>query len=100
MAFLEDMVKGSWGAALVGVGVALAAPTVLPAVGSALRPLLKSAVKGGVFLYDAVKESVAEAGEQLNDMVAEVRAEMEEEAEVAAASSSRRRTRARKEAES
>ena len=79
MGLFEDALKGSWSAALVGVGVALVAPTVLPAVGAALRPLAKSAIKGGVMLYDSVKETIAEAGEQVNDMVAEVRAEVEEE---------------------
>ncbi|MDN5940697.1 MAG: DUF5132 domain-containing protein [Nitrospira sp.] len=78
MSILEDVLKGSWGTALVGVGIALVAPTVLPAVGAAIRPLLKEAIKGGLLLYDTVKESVAEAGEQVNDMVAEVRAEAEE----------------------
>ncbi len=81
MAILEDVWKGSWGVVLVGVGVALIAPTVLPAVGAAIRPLAKSAIKGGVLLYDTVKESIAEAGEQVNDMVAEVRAEMEQDKE-------------------
>jgi hypothetical protein len=41
-----------------------------------LRPLAKSLVKGGVTLYDAAKEGMAEAGEQLGDLVAETRAEM------------------------
>jgi hypothetical protein len=95
MALFEDALKGSWGAALVGVGVALVAPTVLPAVGAALRPLAKSAIKGGVMLYDTVKESIAEAGEQVNDMVAEVRAEVEEESEDEEGTS-RRRARSRK----
>jgi hypothetical protein len=95
MALLEDVFKGTWGVALVGVGVALVAPTVLPAVGAALRPLAKTAIKGGVILYDTVKETIAEAGEQVNDMVAEVRAEAEEESEDIA-ESPRRRTRSRK----
>ena len=98
MALFEDVLKGSWGAALVGVGVALVAPTVLPAVGAALRPLAKSAIKGGVMLYDTVKESIAEAGEQVTDMVAEVRAEVEEESEESEGEqgTTRRRTRSRK----
>lgn len=97
MAGLEDVLKGSWGAALVGVGVALVAPTVLPAVGAAIRPLAKSVIKGGVFLYDTVKESVAEAGEQVNDMVAEVRAETEQAEEVdESPATPRRRSRAKK----
>ena len=95
---LEDVLKGSWGAALVGVGVALVAPTVLPAVGAAIRPLAKSVIKGGVLLYDTVKESIAEAGEQVNDMVAEVRAEVDEEVAEAEETSEapRRRSRAKK----
>ena len=98
MAGLEDVLKGSWGAALVGVGVALVAPTVLPAVGAAIRPLAKSVIKGGVLLYDTVKESIAEAGEQVNDMVAEVRAEVDEEVAEAKETSEapRRRSRAKK----
>jgi predicted tellurium resistance membrane protein TerC len=95
MALFEDVLKGSWGVALVGVGVALVAPTVLPAVGAVLRPLAKSAIKGGVMLYDTVKETIAEAGEQVTDMVAEVRAEVEEEGEETE-ETSRRRTRSRK----
>lgn len=95
MALFEDVLKGSWGAALVGVGVALVAPTVLPAVGAAIRPLAKSAIKGGVLLYDTVKESIAEAGEQVNDMVAEVRAEVEEEGE-GTTETPKRRARSRK----
>lgn len=96
MAIFEDMLKGSWGAALVGVGVALVAPTVLPAVGAALRPVAKSAIKGGMLLYDSAKEAIAEASEQVNDMVAEVQAEVEEEAEEPAAEPTKKRTRARK----
>ena len=95
MALFEDVLKGSWGAALVGVGVALVAPTVLPAVGAAIRPLAKSAIKGGVLLYDTLKESIAEAGEQVNDMVAEVRAEVEEEGD-GTTEAPKRRARSRK----
>jgi len=99
MSMLEDVLKGPWGAALVGVGVALVAPTVLPALGTAFRPLAKSAIKSGIMLYDSAKEAIAEASEQMNDMVAEVRAEVEGEAEEATAHTPKRKARARKEAE-
>jgi hypothetical protein len=99
MSMIEDMLKGSWGAALVGVGVAIVAPTVLPAVGTAFRPLAKSAIKSGILLYNGVKEAIAEAGEQMNDMVAEVQAEVEEEADGAAVETPKRKPRARKETE-
>lgn len=90
MGMFEDLLKGSWGTALVGIGVALVAPTVLPAVGEALRPLAKSLIKGGVMLYDTAKEAIAEAGEQVNDMVEEARAEVEEESEDKEATPSRK----------
>jgi Protein of unknown function (DUF5132) len=97
MGLFEDALKGSWGAALVGVGVAWVAPTVLPAVGAALRPLAKGAITGGVMLYDTVKETIAEAGEQVSDMVGEVRAEVDEES--GDTDTSRRRTRSRRTSE-
>lgn len=77
MGMLEDLGKGNMTTVMVGLGVAMVAPTVLPALASGLRPLAKAVVKGGVTLYDAAKEGVAEAGEQVNDLVAEARAEME-----------------------
>ncbi len=76
-------------AALVGIGVALIepelipglligagaflAPKLLPALGNALRPAVKGLVKAGM----AVRETVAEAGEHFEDIVAEARAESE-----------------------
>ncbi|HKT34671.1 MAG TPA: DUF5132 domain-containing protein [Nitrospira sp.] len=76
MALFEDLTKGSLSTVLLGLGVAIAAPSILPNLASGLRPLAKTLVKGGVTLYDAAKEGVAEAGEQFNDLVAETRAEM------------------------
>jgi hypothetical protein len=78
MAFIEDISKGSVATILVGIGVAVVAPTILPALASGLRPLAKAVIKGGVIIYDAVKETVAEAGEQLSDLVAEAKAELAE----------------------
>lgn len=60
---------------LVGMGITLAAPVVLPVLACALRPLAKSAIKGGLVLGDKVKEITAEAREQMCDLVAEVKAE-------------------------
>ncbi len=78
-------------AALVGVGVAilepefipgmligagaLLAPKILPGLGNLLRPMVKGVVKAGYAATMAVRESVAEAGENVQDMVAEARAE-------------------------
>ncbi len=79
MAIFEDLTKGPV-PVLLGLGVAMAAPNVIPALASGLRPLAKALVKGGLTLFDAAKEGVAEAGEQLNDLVAETRAEMAQSA--------------------
>jgi len=75
MAVLKDMSKGWIPGIMVGVGVTLAAPVILPALGAALRPLAKSAIKGGIALGDRIKEVTAEAREQFCDLVAEVKAE-------------------------
>ncbi len=75
MASLDDLFSG-WGTTvLIGVGVALAAPALLPVVGAVARPVVKGLVKGGLYLADTLQEVVAESGEQLSDLVAEVKAE-------------------------
>ena len=103
MNIFEDLTKGPV-PVLLGLSVAMAAPNIFPALASGLRPLAKALVKGGLTLYDAAKEGFAEAGEQLNDFVAETRAEMaqngkhsangsEEEYAVTSSRPRRRRTR-------
>lgn len=51
-----------------------------------MRPLANAVIKGGITLYDRGAEMVAEAGEQLSDLVAEVRSELNATAAAAAAS--------------
>jgi hypothetical protein len=75
MALLDDMLKGGLPGVLVGVGVALAAPVLLPAAAAGVRPLAKALIKGGFVVATTVREVVAEAGEQLSDLVAEVQEE-------------------------
>jgi hypothetical protein len=87
MALWDDALKGSFPTILVGIGVALAAPILLPAAAAGLRPLTKTMIKGGLYVADSVKELMAEAGEQLSDMIAEVRAEQAAEAAAASAAS-------------
>src|SRR3712207_1642675 len=78
MGLIEDITKSWFGSAIVGVEVVLVAPAVLQALGSGARPLAKAAVRDGLFMYDRAKETIAETGEQLSDIVAEVRAEIED----------------------
>lgn len=62
----------------MAIGVAaILAPRILPSIGFALRPLVKTAVKVGYSATVSARELVAEAGEQVQDLVAEVRAEEE-----------------------
>ncbi len=75
MGLFEDGLKGSTGSILVILGVALAAPIVLPAVASVSRPLAKTLIRGYLALADTVKEFAAEAQEQVSDLMAEVKAE-------------------------
>jgi hypothetical protein len=79
----------------VAIGVAAAmAPRVIPSLGYVVRPLLKTAVRAGYATVNATREIAAEAGEQVQDMVAEVRAEQEGRAE--AGHSPRRATKTRR----
>jgi len=85
MALLDEGLGGWIPTALIGVGVALAAPILLPAAASGLRPLAKTVIKGYLAVADSVKEVAAEAGEQLSDLVAEAQAERTAQAAAATA---------------
>jgi hypothetical protein len=68
----------------MAIGVAaVMAPRVLPGLGALVRPLVKTAVRAGYATALTTRELVAEAGEQVQDMVAEARAEQESEAQTA-----------------
>ena len=49
---------------------------ILSGIGSALRPLAKELIKGGMYLYDSLAEVASEAGEQFKDLVAEAKADL------------------------
>lgn len=68
----------------IGIGAALLAPVVLPILAAVAKPLTKSAMKGGILLYQKGKEACAEAGELFEDLTAEVKAELAEEQAMAA----------------
>ncbi|HEV8712728.1 MAG TPA: DUF5132 domain-containing protein [Candidatus Binatia bacterium] len=90
MALLDDVFSG-WGTTvLIGVGVALAAPVLLPAAGAIVRPVAKELIKGGLFVVDSVRELLAEGQEQLSDLTAEARAEYTADTSTRAARTGRR----------
>ena len=75
MALWEDVTLGSVvSTSLIGIGLVIAAPLLLPAVGALVAPVAREVFKGGVRLYDAGAHVVTTMGEQLSDLVAEVRA--------------------------
>jgi hypothetical protein len=77
MAVSDNGLKGAVPSILVVLGVVLAAPIVLPAVAAVSRPLAKTLIRGYLTLADMAKEFSAGAGEQISDLVAEVKAERE-----------------------
>lgn len=63
----------------VGIGTALLAPIVIPALTQVGKPLAKTAIKQGIFLYEKSKEAMAEMTEVFEDLVAEAKAEIAQE---------------------
>ncbi len=76
MAGIDDLFKGNIVAAVaIGVGAVILAPVVARAA----KPLAKAAIKGGIIVFEKGKETFSEVGEVVEDLVAEVKAEMAEE---------------------
>jgi hypothetical protein len=82
MALLEDAFKGGgiMMALAAGVGAALVAPVVIPA----LRPIAKSILKAGLIAYDQGRVALAELNEQTGDILAEARDELSQTGKSAA----------------
>lgn len=59
---------------LLGVA-AMLIPNLLPRLGNGIRPIVKGAVRAGYSVAERTKETVAEASEHFQDIVAEVRSE-------------------------
>lgn len=79
MALLDNGLKGNILAGLaIGIGASILAPVVIPVIASVAKPLAKAAIKGGIMLYEKGREVAAEAGEVVEDLVAEAKAEMAE----------------------
>ncbi|WP_442756268.1 DUF5132 domain-containing protein [Methylocystis sp. JAN1] len=79
MALLEDVVKlEGAGPVVLGIGALMLAPSLLPAVGRVLRPVVKGVIKTGMTIYDETYASVREA---TTDLIEEARAELRHEAQ-------------------
>ncbi len=78
MASVDDLLKGNIVTSLaVGVGVAILAPVIVPVLSSIGKPLAKSVIKSGILMYEKGRETFAELGEVLDDLIAEAKAELE-----------------------
>lgn len=72
-----DLLKSNMAVGLTAaVAATVLAPVLVPLLTAAGRPLAKSLIKGGVLLYEKGREAVAESGEIIEDLIAEVHAEM------------------------
>ena len=67
-----------WTGVAIGVGL-LAAPVVLPMVAAAVRPVAKALLKSGYLLYEKGREMVEEVSEMSEDLMAEVKSEVQAE---------------------
>jgi hypothetical protein len=84
MALFEDISFGSPSGLLIGLGLLVAAPALVPVVGTVVRPVLKLAIWSGITAFTTAAELVATTGETLSDLVAEVRDELTPVAEALA----------------
>lgn len=85
MAILEDEQRNILLGIAVGLGAAALIKGVGPAFKGAGRPLAKAAIKSGIIVLDKSREAAAHVRETYEDLVAEVRSEMEEDARARAA---------------
>ena len=79
MARRGDLLAG----AAIGVGLTLLVPVVVSAMLPIVKPLVRSAVKNGVMLYEKGRETLEEFNEAVDDMRAEVEQELQDAREVA-----------------
>jgi hypothetical protein len=83
MALFDDILSGNW---VTGLAIGVGAVIVLPLAAPILRPLAKTAIKGGILAYrggaglvegigDLVAEIAADDGEEIVEEAVEVAAE-------------------------
>lgn len=80
---LDDYIKnGTPLGVAIGLGAAALATVIVPALPALVRaskPTARAALKSGLVILERGKEVFAEASEELDDMMAEVKAELQKE---------------------
>jgi hypothetical protein len=61
---------------LLGIGVLILAPVIIPGAAAAAKPLVKATIKTGLSLVQKGRELISEAAEAFEDIAAEVKAEL------------------------
>jgi hypothetical protein len=81
MAAISDLLKNeTTKGVLIGVAAAAVTFALFPLFRKAGKPLARAAVKTGIILYEKTRETAAEIGEIMEDLVAEAQAELKESA--------------------
>lgn len=62
----------------IGLGVSILIPVAVNLLGPVVWPLARGALKAGILAYEKGRETVAEIGEVIDDLVAEVQEELHE----------------------
>lgn len=79
MPFLSHRARYILLGAGIGAGVVLLTPIVVPVVVAVARPLTKALIKQTMLAFERSREGAARVWEGLEDLVAEVRSEVDEE---------------------
>ncbi|WP_416669862.1 DUF5132 domain-containing protein [Egbenema bharatensis] len=66
------------GLGVSGIAAIVLLPVLVPVAGKVMKPLTKTAIKGGIVLYEKGRGVIAEVGESLEDILAEAKAELAE----------------------
>ncbi len=78
----DDFFKGGTPLGIaIGIGASVLATAVipaLPALARAARPAARAAIKSGILFAEKGRELMSEAGEEIEDILAEVRAELQQ----------------------
>jgi len=79
MGLLDNGLKGNVMTGLaIGIGAAILAPAVIPALANVAKPLIKAAIKTGIIMFEKGRETAAELSEVFEDIVAEAKSEVAE----------------------
>lgn len=77
---LDDLLKNEAARNIaIGVAASAVAYALLPTVARVGRPFARAAVKTGIIVYEKARETAAEVGEVMEDLIAEARAEMDKD---------------------